>query len=156
MKKALYAVACLGIVTTALLGFAYWHTPPRVTSSQADSDHPMQWNRMRHGETTFTVEVAHTPAQHQQGLMDRETLADNHGMLFVFDKPEVRCFWMKDTPLPLSVAFLAESGEVLHIAQMTPYSRAAHCSPVPVSLALEMPQGWFAQHGITAGSLLQR
>lgn len=112
----------------------------------------MQWNRLKYDDTFFTVEVPRTPQQFTQGLMHRRHLPDNHGMLFVFDKPDLLCFWMKNTPLPLSIAFLDDEGAILHIADMTPYSLSPHCTPEPVRLALEMPQGWFTERGLSLGS----
>jgi hypothetical protein len=72
-------------------------------------------------------------------------------MLFVFDAPERICMWMRNTMLPLSVAFLDEDGEVLNIADMAPRSDVRHCASAPARYALEMNAGWFQQHGIAAG-----
>ena len=100
------------------------------------------------------AEVASSPAARSKGLMGRKTLAQDQGMLFVQETPEKMCFWMKDTPMALSIAFLDDHGEVLAVAEMAPMSRDHHCSPVPVRHALEMPGGWFLQHGAKAGSRL--
>lgn len=100
------------------------------------------------------ADVASSPAARSKGLMGRETLAQDHGMLFVQETPEKMCFWMKDTPLALSIAFLDEGGKVLAVADMAPMSLDHHCSPVPVRHALEMPGGWFLRHDVKAGSRL--
>jgi len=100
------------------------------------------------------AEVASTLASRTKGLMDRKALAQDQGMLFVQDTPQTMCFWMKNTPMALSIAFLAEDGEVLAIAEMAPMSLARHCSPVPVRHALEMRGGWFLQHHVNGGSRL--
>ena len=98
------------------------------------------------------AEVADTPPKRQLGLMGRDKLGPNEGMLFVFEDQAVHCFWMKNTPLPLSIAFIGDDGAVVNIADMTPFSEATHCPSKPVRYALEMSQGWFGHKGIVAGS----
>lgn len=98
------------------------------------------------------AEVADTPPKRQRGLMGRESLGPNEGMLFVFEDRAVHCFWMKNTPLPLSIAFVGEDGVIVNIADMQPFSEATHCPDAPIRHALEMEQGWFARKGIAAGS----
>jgi uncharacterized membrane protein (UPF0127 family) len=97
------------------------------------------------------AEVASTPAERAQGLMGRKSLAPNHGMLFVFESMERQCFWMKNTPLPLTIAFIAEDGSILNTADMEPFSETPHCSVAPVRFALEMEQGWFRNRGVLVG-----
>jgi uncharacterized membrane protein (UPF0127 family) len=79
----------------------------------------------------------------------------NDGMLFVNDDAGVRCFWMRNTLIPLSIAFLAEDGTIVNIADMAPRSDASHCSAKPVRYALEVPLGWFAKRGFKAGLKLR-
>ena len=98
------------------------------------------------------AEVAHTEAQRQQGLMHRTYMAVNQGMLFVFPQPQRVCMWMRNTFLPLSVAFLDAQGKIINIADMQPRSDATHCADAPARYALEMNQGWFAAKGIAAGA----
>ena len=95
------------------------------------------------GIKSFQVqaEVADRPASRARGLMFRESLADNHGMLFVFDTPSRQCMWMKNTPLPLSVAFIKADGRIANIAQMQPQTETIHCASEDVLYALEMTQG---------------
>jgi hypothetical protein len=100
------------------------------------------------------AEVARTPEQRATGLMHRTALGPNEGMLFVFDEPGVQCFWMKNTLLPLSIAYLNDDGTVVNVADMQPRSLDSHCSAKPVRLALEMNAGWFAKRGVKAGSRL--
>ena len=97
------------------------------------------------------AEVARTPLQTQTGLMFRRQMAAHEGMLFVFDKLAPRCFWMKNTLLPLSIAFIADDGRIVNIADMQPQSEQSHCADQPVRFALEMNQGWFAKRGIQPG-----
>ena len=101
------------------------------------------------------AEVARTNEQRAIGLMNRKDLGTNEGMLFVFEQPGVQCFWMKNTLLPLSIAFLLDDGTVVNIADMKPQTLDSHCSEKPVRLALEMNQGWFAKRGIKPGTKLE-
>lgn len=103
------------------------------------------------GMHNIRAEVAQTDAQRAIGLMHRREMAPHDGMLFVFDQPAVQCFWMKNTLLPLSIAFLADDGTVVNVADMKPQSLDSHCSSQPVRYALEMNQGWFAKRGVKPG-----
>lgn len=98
------------------------------------------------------AEVAYTDAMRQQGLMHRRVMAPQDGMLFVFKQSERFCMWMKNTYLPLSVAFLDETGTVLNVEDMVPQTEASHCAAKPARYALEMNLGWFGQRGLRAGS----
>lgn len=106
------------------------------------------------GIHVIEAEVARTPEERQIGLMHRRDMPAHHGMLFVFDAPAVQCFWMKNTLLPLSIAFLADDGTIVNLADMKPRSLDSHCSKAPVRLALEMNAGWFAKRGLREGSRL--
>jgi uncharacterized protein len=100
------------------------------------------------------AEVARSAEQRGIGLMHRPSLAANDGMLFVFDRTGVQCFWMKNTLIPLSIAFLDDDGRIISIAEMKPQDLGSHCSTRPVRLALEMNSGWFAKRGIAPGALI--
>jgi hypothetical protein len=110
--------------------------------------------RLNAGIHNIQAEVAQTPEQRAIGLMNRPTMAANDGMLFVFDQPATQCFWMKNTLLPLSIAFVADDGRITEIADMPPRTLDSHCSAKPVRLVLEMNQGWFAKRGIKPGDRL--
>lgn len=97
------------------------------------------------------AELAITPEQQATGMMFRTSMGPNEGMLFVNDDLGVRCFWMRNTLLPLSIAFLADDGRIVNIADMEPKSEKSHCSAQPVRFALEMNQGWFAKRGLKPG-----
>ncbi len=97
------------------------------------------------------AELAITPEQQATGMMFRTSMANHEGMLFVNDDAGVRCFWMRNTLLPLSIAFIANDGRIVNIADMEPRSEKSHCSAEPVRFALEMNQGWFAKRGIKPG-----
>lgn len=98
-----------------------------------------------------TAEVSADPARRARGLMGRTHLPPNHGMLFVFEQDAIQCFWMKNTPLPLSIAFIGADGKIVNIADMAPHSEDQHCSVRPVRYALEMEQGWFRSRGVLTG-----
>jgi hypothetical protein len=98
------------------------------------------------------AEVASTPAGRAQGLMKRNALAANRGMLFVFPDSATHCMWMRNTHIPLSVAFLDEKGAIINIADMQPESDKNHCARRPARYALEMNSGWFRTRGIAAGT----
>jgi uncharacterized protein len=107
------------------------------------------------GIHVINAELATTPEEREIGLMFRPTMPANDGMLFVFERPGQQCFWMKNTLLPLSVAFLADDGRVVNIDDMKPQTLDGHCSTKPVRFVLEMNQGWFAKRGIKAGSRIR-
>jgi uncharacterized membrane protein (UPF0127 family) len=100
------------------------------------------------------AELADNVATRMQGLMYRTSLAPNSGMLFVYERPAMECMWMKNTLVPLSVAFFDQAGRVINIEQMQPQTEDSHCAERPASYALEMEQGWFARNGIRAGAVL--
>lgn len=98
-----------------------------------------------------TVEIAATDARRERGLMERTTMPETHGMLFVFPTDITTPFWMKDTPLPLSIAFIAADGRIVDIQDMQPRSTDLHSSARPYRYALEVNQGFFARAGIKVG-----
>lgn len=106
------------------------------------------------GMHQIDAQVALTPEQRQIGLMFRKEMPQHEGMLFVFEQPAGQCFWMKNTLLPLTAAFVADDGTIVNLADMKPQTTNSHCSAQPVRYVLEMNQGWFAKRGIKAGSKL--
>lgn len=107
------------------------------------------------GPHRVTVEVAASTRQRALGLMHRDALAPDHGMLFVFDRAGRHCMFMRNTRIPLSAAFLDDHGKILAIARMQPFSEQLHCAPRPVIHVVEMDQGWFAQRGIGVGDRVE-
>ncbi|RZI79958.1 MAG: DUF192 domain-containing protein [Rubrivivax sp.] len=97
------------------------------------------------------AEVAQTPQQHEIGLMHRTSMGANEGMLFIFDRPGQQCFWMKNTLIPLSVAFVADDGSIVNLDEMQPQTLNTHCSAKPVRFVLEMNTGWFSKRGLKPG-----
>jgi len=103
------------------------------------------------GGSSVRAEVANTPRERATGLMGRVSLASDSGMLFVYPGEEPRSFWMKNTPLPLSIAFIDASGRIVHIADMKPLHEEPVPSVHPAMYALEMTKGWFQEHGVKVG-----
>ena len=111
---------------------------------------------LRVGDQKIIVETAANESSRTLGLMYREKpLAENHGMLFVFTASGFHSMWMRNTYIPLSVAFLDESGVILNIADMVPLTTESHTAAGFAKYALEMNQGWFAAHGLRAGAKVE-
>jgi uncharacterized membrane protein (UPF0127 family) len=106
------------------------------------------------GIHNISAEVAQSPQERATGLMSRQSMPTNQGMLFVFEQAEQQCFFMKNTLIPLDIAFVADDGTIINIEHMKPLSLDNHCSAKPVRLVLEMNLGWFAKKGVSAGSKL--
>lgn len=109
---------------------------------------------LRAGMHLIRAEVAADYSTRGRGLMFRKSLAPNGGMLFIFDAAEIHCMWMKNTYIPLSVAFVDAQGAIINIADMQPHSEQSHCAARPALYALEMTQRWFAERGVKAGMKL--
>lgn len=126
--------ASAGVLALLLIGAANAGAESRTT--------------LRVGPHVFQVEVAATPRARQRGLMGRTHVAADGGMLFVFEQPGRHCFWMRDTPLPLSIAFIDAAGRIAGLADMAPRSETPHCPTRDVRYALEVRQGEFRRRGI--------
>lgn len=111
--------------------------------------------RLGAGIHVIQAEFADNDASRMQGLMHRTSMGQNSGMLFVFEDARIHCMWMKNTLIPLSVAFLDERGTILNVAQMEPQSERTHCAARPARYALEMNRGWFDSRGIKAGARIR-
>jgi len=103
------------------------------------------------GIHVIDTQIAATPQQRATGLMFRKEMPQTEGMLFVFEQASEQCFWMKNTLLPLTAAFIADDGTIVNLADMKPQTTDSHCSAQPVRYVLEMNQGWFGRKGIKAG-----
>jgi uncharacterized membrane protein (UPF0127 family) len=126
-----------------------------VLASAQDGPQKLAQVRLNAGIHNINAELASTPRQREIGLMFRTAMPANDGMLFAFEQPGKQCFWMRNTLIPLSVAFIGDDGSVVNIDDMKPRTDDSHCSAKPVRFVLEMNEGWFAKRGIKAGSRLR-
>jgi hypothetical protein len=124
-------------------------------AAQAGPQPKLPTVRLTAGMHVIQAEIAATPMQQQIGMMMRREMGANEGMLFVNAEPGVRCFWMRNTLIPLSAAFVGDDGTIVNIADMQPQTDDSHCSTKPVRFVLEMRQGWFDKRGIKPGSRLR-
>ena len=138
--RALALLAC-----AAFASFAYAQDGPQKLDTI----------QLTAGMHLIKAELAQTPEQREIGLMFRKTMGPNEGMLFAFERPGQQCFWMKNTLIPLAVAFVADDGSIVNIDAMKPQTLDSHCSTKEVRFVLEMSEGWFGKHGIKAGFKLQ-
>jgi uncharacterized membrane protein (UPF0127 family) len=137
------AVWCIALWTLPLTGHAQspaGTTLPRIT--------------VQAGIHLIRAEVASDINSRSRGLMFRDRLGANEGMMFVFEQASTQCFWMRNTLLPLTIAFLADDGSIVNTADMEPRSETSHCSASPVRFALEMERGWFSKRGLGKGDRL--
>jgi uncharacterized membrane protein (UPF0127 family) len=112
-------------------------------------------NKADGSSVTVKAEIADTDESRQFGFMEREKIPDGTGMLFVFDRDQVLSFWMKNTPHPLSIAYIDSRGKIRNIYDMTPFSLTSVVSTVSVRYALEVPQGWFEKVGVKVGDSVE-
>ncbi|OZI32747.1 hypothetical protein CEG14_17740 [Bordetella genomosp. 1] len=125
---------------------------PAASQAQPPVQSRLPVTQLAAGIHVIQAEVADNDDRRRIGLMGRTELPGNQGMLFVFEQPDLQCFWMRNTLLPLSIAFIADDGTVTNIEDMAPQTDDPHCSRKPVRYALEMAQGWYARHGVKAGA----
>lgn len=141
MFKRLVVLIALSI---SWIGFAHAQEPQTQ----------LQRTRLSAGMYQIDAQVAQTPEQRQVGLMYRKEMPQAEGMIFVFEQPSTQCFWMRNTLIPLTAAFVADDGRIVNLADMKPQSDESHCSEEPVRYVLEMNQGWFAKKNIKKGAKL--
>ena len=133
-----------------LLGAAFTLAATHATAQNAPQL-TLQRVELSAGMHRIDAQVAQSAQERQTGLMFRQDMPAQEGMLFVFEQPSVQCFWMKNTLLPLTAAFVADDGTIVNLADMKPQTTESHCSAKPVRYVLEMNQGWFGKKGIKAG-----
>ena len=139
-------VGVIAAVTTLFLpGWAAAQQAPQLDLQRA---------KLNAGMYVIDAQLALTPQERQIGLMQRKDMPQHEGMLFVFEQIAEQCFWMKNTLLPLTAAFVADDGTIVNTADMKPETTDSHCSAKPVRYVLEMNKGWFAKKGIKSGSKL--
>lgn len=136
---------------SCLLLVAALVTPWAGASAQDQPQMDLQRVQIGAGMYQIDAQVAATPLEQQIGLMFRKEMPQQEGMLFVFKQPSTQCFWMKNTLLPLTAAFVADDGRIVNLVDMKPQTLDSHCSEEPVRFVLEMNQGWFAKKNIRKG-----
>ena len=107
------------------------------------------------GQREIWVEVAKAPEERSYGLMGRKYLGKDEGMLFIFETEDYHGFWMKNTFIPLSIAFIEKNGRIVWITDMKPFTLDSHVPPQPILYALEMNKGWFSSRGIKVGDVVR-
>jgi len=127
-----------------------------LTSLPVPAQPPLPAVALHVGNQTVQAEYANTPDTLREGLMARTSMPENHGMLFELGDPDIQCFWMKDTLIPLSIAFIDHEGTIVDIQDMAPQNLAPHCPPVAITQALEMNLGWFERTGVKIGDRVHR
>jgi uncharacterized membrane protein (UPF0127 family) len=116
---------------------------------------PIRVERVTVGGVPISVEIADTRGLREQGLMNRDSLPADYGMLFVYPDERIRSFWMRNTRIPLDIAFIDRNGSIINIEQMEPQTDENTLSDAPVMYALEMSLGWFEANGVGPGDRLQ-
>jgi uncharacterized membrane protein (UPF0127 family) len=122
-----------------------------AAQAQGSPQRDLPRTKISAGMYLIDTQVAATPEQREIGLMFRQQMPQGEGMLFVFERPGEQCFWMKNTILPLTAAFVADDGTIVNLEDMKPQTTDSHCSAKPVRFVLEMNQGWFQKKGLKAG-----
>ncbi|CAD5365878.1 conserved exported hypothetical protein [Rubrivivax sp. A210] len=128
--------------------------PPQARAQTAPQP-KLQTIAITAGMHVIQAELAISSQEQATGMMFRRAMPGNEGMLFVNDEAGMRCFWMKNTLVPITIAFIDDDGSIVNLADMQPQSEQSHCSAKPVRYALEMHQGWFAKRGLKAGFRLR-
>lgn len=116
---------------------------------------PLPTIELRAGQEKIQAQVASTPESQQLGLMYRKSMPINEGMLFVFNIKAGHCFWMKNTEMPLSIAFIGDDGRIINVEEMQAQTENNHCPLKPIRFALEMNKGWFSEKKLGPGSLIE-
>jgi len=140
------------------LGIGIGLMAPVVQAQQAQPTQPMprlSVVNLTAGMHVIHAELAARPEHRARGLMFREQLGPNEGMLFIFDDTAIQCMWMRNTLIPLSVAFIADDGTIVNIEDMAPKTEDSHCGSKRLRYALEMSEGWFAKRGLKAGTVIK-
>ena len=158
IKKFYLALAILFLILSAFCGKAQKEKTPETTQQETElspKENINHENFLKIKGIKIKVEIADTPEKTKAGLMFRTKLAENEGMLFVFPYPDIHSFWMKNTYIPLSVAFINSEGTIVSIQDMQPLDESPHVSPALILYALEMNQSWFKRHDVRVGDKVE-
>ena len=155
MLSKLYSSLVRQPAALALVGTLVFFCTSATVSAQEVAQTNLERVKLSSGMYQIEAQVAASAAERQTGLMFRKEMPQHEGMIFVFEQATQQCFWMKNTMLALTAAFIADDGTIVNLADMKPQTVEPHCSEKPVRYVLEMNRGWFAKKGIKAGSKLQ-
>lgn len=137
------------------MAFWYFWIMPTAINAQHGPQSRLPTIELSAHMYVIQAEVAQTAQEQSQGLMYRQSMGDHEGMLFIYDRLEIRCFWMRNTLIPLTIAFLSDDGTIVNMRDMEPKTEKPHCSTRPVRFALEMNQGWFNKRSMQPGFRIQ-
>lgn len=156
LRQRPWSVLTLSLITLIFLAWPLSFPSAHEWSAGTDEAQPrLPVVQIHAGPHVIQAELAESVNARASGLMGRQTLDPNAGMLFVFDRKDRHCFWMRNTLLPLSIAFIDDDGRIVDIDDMQPETDDSHCPGQAVRYALEMEQGWFARHGLKVGDVLR-
>jgi uncharacterized membrane protein (UPF0127 family) len=140
---------CIGLLLGCWLSLA-----PRPSQAEGVAQRDLPRSMLNAGMYLIQAQVASTPEQRAIGLMFRKDMRANEGMLFIFERAQMQCFWMQNTYIPLTAAFIADDGTIVNTVDMQPLTTNSHCSNRPVRYVLEVHRGWLAEHGFGPGKRL--
>lgn len=140
---------CVGLLLGCWLTMA-----PRPSHAEGVAQRDLPRTTLNAGMYLIQAQVASTPEQRATGLMHRKDMRANEGMLFIFDRAQMQCFWMQNTYIPLTAAFIDDDGTIVNTVDMQPLTTNSHCSSRPVRYVLEVHRGWLAEHGFGPGKRL--
>jgi uncharacterized protein len=155
LKRGVSARSAAGLILWALVPALGWILP--LAGCQPKTADPTPFGlktvEVKISNVPLTAEIADTPQASENGLMFRDSLPTDRGMLFIFEQPRKASFWMRNTKIPLSIAYIDSAGKILEIKSMNPLDETVvPSSSDQIAYALEANQGWFAQHGISSGA----
>src|SRR5215217_5266776 len=158
MKRWLILIMLVMVVLLAAAtpAFAQTEQSPGEIPAATGTDTPQpDTSQVETAQVPVRVEIADTPEERQTGLMGRSALAEEAGMLFVFEQEQILAFWMKDTLIPLSIAYIDAEGRIVDIQDMQPLDETDHPSAEPAQYALEVNQGFFEGRGVVVGDMVE-
>lgn len=142
------------VIASAVLGTSALWTSMALGQASQSAQMDLPRVQLSAGMHLINAQVASTPRQRETGLMHRSEMPTGEGMIFVFENASGLCFWMKNTLIPLTAAFIADDGTIINLEDMKPMTTDSHCAKKPAKFVLEMNQGWFAKRGIKEGQKL--
>ena len=143
-------IACGAMLAACIVATSFIASPQRASAQATPTE--FRVIPLSAGIHLIRAEVAMEPSERERGLMFRKEMGESQGMVFLFDQPAVQCMWMRNTLIPLSVAFIGNDGRIINVEDMAPQTETNHCAAKPARYALEMNLGWFKRHGVAVGT----